>query len=718
MKAPSVLVAILVVIILIGGMTPPVAEPVSAGLVKPTQVHIDTFADGSVEVVGEVTPSGNLEVELLIPAGAQVLQASLNVSRVRYEVIDIPLDATPKAMWCGDLDHDRVYDDLVIGYQEEGRVDVLMLEKNPLRLVTRWTMDVPDVTAVTVDDLDRDNDKDIIVASGSEGKVYVFEALTFYTFAEPVIIPVGPRPGALAAQDLNPDYKRDIVVANTGGSSLTILQGRGDMTFYPKRIEVGRGPSSVSIWDMDKDLDMDLVIAESRNDTVATLYNEGNGNFSNTTTLATGPGLVDVDVRDVNGDSLADVTAVCAGDDRIYVFEQLPDGELVLSELLEVGRAPRAVKALQVNRVDDSNMDLMTACSGSDNLTVYLAGGDLRHSIPVDVTVAGRPVAVGSLRGGSGEDDTLVAICQMPPTLSVALPRDLADDIKLGFGPDGREDVQYLPHGSERGRIDLSAGLTNYIERHHGESRFGELVVHIEAHATDPGWLRLSDLEVWVKINRPPRADAGRNVTVLVGEPAELNGSASYDPDGGFFEFLWLLPGDVDPSHIDRVSLHVFNEPGTYMVLLVVMDPWGLQDQDVTYVKVNAPPVAKGTVPTSVNALEPTRLSAHLSEDPDGSIVDYIWDYSQGVVHGRTVDVIFTGEGTWNVTLEVVDDEGARTLAIWQVEVLPSRIPLREPAEHIPGDQGEVPGAGAIGCAMAILCVAGLAGLHRRRWNS
>jgi len=715
MRPSSVVAVILVVLSLIGGLAPPIAEPASADPVKPTQVHIDTFANGSVEVIGVADQLGNLEAELVIPAGAQVLQASINLSRVRYEVLDIPLDATPKAMWCGDLDGDRVNDDLIIGYQKEGRVDVVILEEDPVRLVTLWSMDVPDVMAVIVDDLDRDNDKDIIVASGSEAKVYVFEALTFYTFADPVIVPVGPRPAALAAGDLNPDYKRDVVVANTGGSSLTILQGRGDMTFYPKRIEVGRGPIAISVQDVDKDLSPDLVFAESRNDTVSILFNEGNGNFSNITTLATGPGLASMDVRDVNGDSLADVTAVCAGDDRNYVFTQRSERTFEIFEVLQVGRAPRDVKALQVNRVDDTNRDIVTACSGSDNLTIYLAGGDLRHTIPIDVPVAGRPVAVGSLRGGSGEDDVLVALCQMPPTLSVAFPRGVANDIKLGFGPGGREDVQDLPHGSEKGSFDLIAGLTNYIVRHHSESRFGELVVHMEARTTTPGWLRLFDLEVWVKINRPPRADAGRNVTVLVGEPAELNGSTSYDPDTGFIEFLWLMPGDIDPSHTDRVSHHVFNEPGTYMILLVVIDPWGLQDQDVTHVKVNAPPVAKGTVPASVNAQESTRLSAHLSEDPDGTIVDYIWDYSQGVVHGRTVDVIFTGEGTWNVTLEVIDDEGARTLAYWQVEVLPSRVPLRDPADHIPVDQGEVPGTGAIGCAMAILCAAGLAGIHRRR---
>jgi len=200
-----------------------------------------------------------------------------------------------------------------------------------------------------------------------------------------------------------------------------------------------------------------------------------------------------------------------------------------------------------------------------------------------------------------------------------------------------------------------------------------------------------------------------------VGEPAELNGSASYDPDGGPLEYLWLLPGKDEPSHTDNVSLHVWNEPGTYPILLVVRDQWGLADQDQVFVIVNAPPVAKGVVPASVNAREVTRLSAHLSEDPDGSIVDYVWDYSQGVVHGRSVDVMFTGTGKWNVTLMVIDDRDARSVAVYQVEVLPATTPLREPAEQVPEDQGEVPGPGMLLTSLAVLGAAALAARGRRR---
>ncbi|MCK5252666.1 MAG: PKD domain-containing protein, partial [Thermoplasmata archaeon] len=164
----------------------------------------------------------------------------------------------------------------------------------------------------------------------------------------------------------------------------------------------------------------------------------------------------------------------------------------------------------------------------------------------------------------------------------------------------------------------------------------------------------------------------------------------------------------------DNVSLHIWNEPGVYPVLLVVKDQWGLADQDQVFVIVNAPPVAKGVVPSTVNAREAVRLSAHLSEDPDGTIVDYVWDFSQGVVHGRSVDVMFTGTGTWNVTLMVIDDRDARTVAVYQVEVLEATTPLRDPAEEAPEDRGEVPGSGALLSTLAML---GAAVIAARRWR-
>jgi len=715
MNLRPALVTVLTLMMLTGGLVGPLDTPTaSADPIKATQFHIQTFADGSQEVVGMGSIGSHLVANITVPAGSRVLSASVNVSRVRYETTEMFLDSAPRAIWCGDLDRDGMEDDLLVTFPDAGRVDLFSLTGRPPKLVLRRSLHVPDATAVAVDDLDRDNDKDVLVTSGSGGRLYIFETLAVDTFADPRIIPVGPRPGALAVKDLDPDFRRDIVVANSGGSSVTVLHGRGDLGFYPRLDEMGKGPSAVHLRDMDKDLDVDLVVAESRNDTVSVWYNEGNGNFTNATVLPTGIGPVDIDVNDFNGDSLIDIAVVSSGSQEVLVYGQQPDGDFRVVEILPVGKAPRAVLGVHANEFDDRNLDIVIASSGSDNLTIYLAGDDLMHTVPVDVPVGGRPVALGVIKGSSDEPDMMVVACQMPPSLVLVEQVLVAEVINVGLGQGGTFDKIELPYGTDAVTLPLTGALGGYIISHHIEARSGYLQVRIEAWAASAGVLRLADLDVWVQVNRPPRADAGRNVTVEVGEPAELNGSASYDPDGDFIEFLWLLPDETDPSHTDNVSLHIWNEPGSYPVLLVVKDQWGLADQDQVYVIVNAPPVARGIVPSTVNARETVRLSAHLSEDPDGTIVDYVWDFSQGVVHGRSVDVMFTGTGTWNVTLMVIDDLGARTVAVYQVEVLEATTPLRDPAEKAPEDQGEVPGPGALLSTLAML---GAAVITARRWR-
>jgi hypothetical protein len=715
MRGRAHLAAVIVLVTLLGAMVGPQgAGPAVADPVKQTQFHVDVFSDDMEEALGYASNTDHGAFSFSVPAGSRVLSASLNLSRVRFMGSTTELGDAPGAMWCGELDREPVQDDVIVAFPEADRVDVLTWNEDSGRFIVRTSLDVPDPTSVTADDMDRDNDKDVLVTSGSEGRLYIFEALASDTYAEPRFVPVGPRPCGVATSDLDPDFRRDAVVANSGGSSVTVLHGRGDMAFYPRLDEMGNGPSAVELMDVDKDLDMDLIVTESRNDTVSIWYNEGNGNFTNVSSLPTGVGPIDLDVADLNRDSLLDIAVACSGDQEVWVYSQTGDGSFVLDEVLTVGKAPRAVVGIHANEPEDRNLDVVTACSGSDNLTVHLAGGNLRHTISVDVPVEGRPVGLGDLKGDSDVPDRIVVSCQMPPSLVLLEPGTTAEGMKLGFGNGGSQNVTELPLGTEHAVLNITGAVSRYVENHHDEARFGFLSVRFEVWAVQPGWFRLSDLDVWVEANRPPRADAGRNVTVEVGKPAELNGSASYDADGDDVEHLWFVPGNNDPAHTDPVSFHVWTEPGEYPVFLVVKDRWGLQDQDQVFVTVNAPPVAKGVVPATVSALESVRLSAHLSEDVDGSIEDYVWDYGQGVVHGRSVDVIFTGSGEVNVTLEVVDDRDARSVATYTVEVLPSEEPLREPAERPPEDRGEVPGPGAASAAAAMLVSVTAVALWRR----
>jgi Ca2+-binding RTX toxin-like protein len=81
---------------------------------------------------------------------------------------------------------------------------------------------------------------------------------------------------------------------------------------------------------------------------------------------------------------------------------------------------------------------------------------------------------------------------------------------------------------------------------------------------------------------RPPRANAGADQTVNNGI-AQLNGSASSDPDGGTLTYLWTEGTQVlGSTAVASVNLPV----GVHDILLTVTDATGRQDYDIVRVTV------------------------------------------------------------------------------------------------------------------------------------
>jgi hypothetical protein len=684
-------------------------------LLPPREVHTEVFADGSAFLEDDVSLGTNLVGEFAIAAGATVINASIDISRVRFNTSFTPLNDTPRTLWCGDMDGDGLDDDILVTLPKANRVDHLHLSGAELVPTLKGSFPVVDPTSVKVWDLDRDGDSDVLVTSGSRGRLVIFEALPMGRYADAIEVPVGARPSDIAIHDLDQDFKWDVVVANSGSSSVSVLQGRGDLTFYPNRTELGPGPQDIALYDIDRDGDQDIVVAASRDSNVSILFNVGNVNFTDPVMLPVGPGPVDLDVRDMSGDSLPDIAIACAESGEVHIWRQGSNLTFHLWEVLPVGEAPRAVSALHMNRREDKfNRDIVTTCSGSDNVTIYMADGALNHTIPLEVPVGGRPVDLVAMDIIKGDDkqQELVVACQMPPSLVIVQVLEVAEVISVGLGLGGEIRTVELPPGTERATVNLTDSVAQWVVDHHIQATAGNITVQVVAKARFPGRLRMDSVCVWYAPNRAPRANAGSDLKVDVGEDAELNGSASYDPEGHLATLLWLLPEGEEL--MGEVVMYAWDEPGPKTVLLQAVDIWGLQDIDEVEVMVNSPPKAAGEVPATVIAWEPVTLSAHLSEDLDGTIVDYLWDYGLGVVHGRTVEVTFTGSGTRVVTLEVIDIQGSRDTATFEVEVLPAEEPIRPPGEEEPPDQGEIPGPTGVAATIALLGAA-IVYLARRR---
>ena len=79
---------------------------------------------------------------------------------------------------------------------------------------------------------------------------------------------------------MNGDGKPDLVVANDGSNTVSVLLGNGNGTFQAQQtFATGVDPTSVALGDVNGDGKPDLVVANDGSDTVSVLLGNGNGTF-------------------------------------------------------------------------------------------------------------------------------------------------------------------------------------------------------------------------------------------------------------------------------------------------------------------------------------------------------------------------------------------------------------------------------------------------------
>jgi len=164
--------------------------------------------------------------------------------------------------------------------------------------------------------------------------------------------------------------------------------------------------------------------------------------------------------------------------------------------------------------------------------------------------------------------------------------------------------------------------------------------------------------------------------TVYVNETITFNAADSYDPDGYIVNYSWDF-GDGNTATGVTVS-HAYADNGSYSVTLTVTDNDGATDSaHATKTVMNRPPVASFTETAEiVDTDETISFDASDSSDPDGSIVDYSWDFGDGTQGtGVSVQHAYSQDGTYTVTLTVTDDDGATDTTSATKTVL-NRIPI------------------------------------------
>lgn len=142
-----------------------------------------------------------------------------------------------------------------------------------------------------------------------------------------------------------------------------------------------------------------------------------------------------------------------------------------------------------------------------------------------------------------------------------------------------------------------------------------------------------------------------------------FDASGSRSPNGIITDYTWDF--DDGETAVGETAVHTFTEKGVYRVTLTVIDSVG--EVGAVYHNVQAlslPPLAAFSVQPSYPTINfPATFDASASSDPDGTIVDYIWDFGDGTSdEGILVQHQYTlGGGRWyTVRLTVIDDDGVQ----------------------------------------------------------
>lgn len=222
--------------------------------------------------------------------------------------------------------------------------------------------------------------------------------------------------------------------------------------------------------------------------------------------------------------------------------------------------------------------------------------------------------------------------------------------------------------------------------------------------------------------NRPPRADAGQDREVRVGEISILDAEASDDPDGDPIRYAWeLVAGPVwvgiDSASSSRANVLLAVE-GTFEFRLTVFDDSGASDQAEVRLTATAlssgdgnhRPLANAGADGAAIVGQQATLDGSASTDADGDSLSFLWVQIEGpgailrAGDQARAQVQFVEPGRYVFRLVVVDPQGSSNSDMVTLTVTgeqapaPNLAPLADagPATHVfVGDTVTLDGRGS-----------------------
>ncbi|CAF1023077.1 unnamed protein product [Adineta steineri] len=230
---------------------------------------------------------------------------------------------------------------------------------------------------LTVGDINRDNNLDIIVAVYSDNYVVVLFGNGHGEFLDIITYSTGyySLPIYVIVNDLNNDTILDIITANYGSSNIAILLGYGNTSFTnPIFISTGNdNPSCISIGDLNKDDELDIVYNSPSTSNIGILLRLVNGTYINIIKLSTGDGSYPwaIVLTNLNNDAILDIGVVNQWDNTVGIFLGYGDGTFAPQRLFSTGYGsfPNSITFGDLD--NDRQAEIVVANYGTNSLGIF-----------------------------------------------------------------------------------------------------------------------------------------------------------------------------------------------------------------------------------------------------------------------------------------------------------------------------------------------------------
>ena len=183
-----------------------------------------------------------------------------------------------------------------------------------------------------------------------------------------------------------------------------------------------------------------------------------------------------------------------------------------------------------------------------------------------------------------------------------------------------------LPVGSSAAFSNPAAVNPTFVADQPGDYQVQLIVTDSLGAASQPDQVVISTT------NSAPIAEAGADQAItLIGTTVHLDGTQSYDPDGDSITYEWTFASTPPGSNATLISANtptptfLADVYGTYLVRLVVSDPWTQSGDTMTVSFANVQPVANAGTSQSARVGETVTLDGSSSSDANGDPLGFRW---------------------------------------------------------------------------------------------